>query len=128
MMNKIGWAINDIVGRMVFLGDAATDAATEAGKSNNPASYLEDANGTTFAALLEKLQSVIGDAYALLLVVGIGALGCALVGAFILFGLLKDTSSVKENKNWIVRILIAVIGVSTVITLIGIFAGIGSAI
>lgn len=124
MMNKIGWAINDIVGRMVFLGDAAT----EAGESNNPASYLENASGKTFDGLLGTLQNVIGDAYALLIAVGIGALGCALVGAFILFGLLKDTSSVRENKNWIVRILIAVIGISTVITLIGIFAGIGGAI
>lgn len=124
MMNKIGWAINDIVGRMVFLGDAATEAE----ESNNPASYLKDADGKTFEGLLGTLQNVIGDAYALLIAVGIGALGCALVGAFILFGLLKDTSSVRENKNWIIRILGAVIGISTVITLIGIFAGIGGAI
>ena len=101
MMNKIGWAINDIAGRMVFLGDAATEAE----ESNNPASYLKDADGKTFEGLLGTLQNVIGDAYALLMAVGIGALGCALVGAFILFGLLKDTSSVKENKKYVVEIV-----------------------
>lgn len=98
---------------------------------DNPAKYLDDLkreDGGTFGKLGDTLQQTIADAYGMLTVVGIGLIGLCLVVAFICFGILKDNSTIKENKQWIMRLLIAVIGVSCVITIIGIAAGIGESI
>lgn len=96
---------------------------------SNPAEFLESKSGQgTFNSLSETLQGVLADGYKMLTVVGLGVIGCALVIAFILFGALKDSTSVKENKQWIVRMIGAVIGIAMVITLIGIASGIGQSI
>ncbi len=95
----------------------------------NPAEFLEKKSGQgTFNSLSETLQGVLADGYKMLTAVGIGLIGCALVVAFILFGVLKDNSSIKENKQWIVRLIGAVIGIAMVLTIIGIASGIGQSI
>lgn len=96
--------------------------------SSNPAEYLGSGDGKTFESLGKTLQNVLSNAYSLLMVVGFGLIGCALVAAFILFGVLKDTNAVRENKQWILRLLIAIIGISCVLTIIGIAAGIGNSV
>lgn len=109
----------------VFLD--VTPAASNPAASN-PADYLNKGGNGTFNKLQTTLQNTLADAYALLIAVGLGLIGCALVAAFILFGVLKDNSAVKENKQWILRLIGAVIGVSCVLTLIGIASGIGNTI
>lgn len=95
----------------------------------NPAEFLEENSGNgTFSSLSDTLQGVLADGYKMLTAVGIGLIGCALVVAFILFGVLKDNSSIKENKQWIIRLIGAVIGIAMVLTIIGIAYGIGGKI
>lgn len=109
-----------------FLTNTPTPAV-----NSNPAGYLEtmkSGNNGTFSKLTETLQKTIADAYGMLTAVGIGLIGVCLVAAFIMFGVMKDNSTIKENKQWILRLLIAVIGVSCVVTIVGIAAGIGQSI
>lgn len=104
----------------VFL-DETTPAA-----SSNPADYLNGKGSGTFDKLQNTLQNTLADVYALLVAIGLGLIGCALVAAFILFGVMKDNSAVKENKKWILQLIGAVIGISCVLTIIGIASGIGN--
>ena len=94
----------------------------------NPAGYLDNSGSGSFDNLKSTLQNVLADMYGLLVAVGFGLLGCALVAAFILFGVMKDNNTIKENKQWILRLILAATGIACVLTIIGIAAGIGEKI
>lgn len=98
--------------------------------SSNPAEFLNKerpaGQKNTFGPLQSTVEWVLADGYKFLRVIGFGAVGCCLLVAFICFGVLKDSQEIKENKKWIVRLLISAGGISFVIGLIGIFAGIGA--
>lgn len=94
----------------------------------NQVDYLKNKGPGIFDSLGKTLQGVLADIYGWLIVLGLGGLGCALLAAFIMFGLKGDSPAIKENKQWIGRIIIAAIGVSSTLTIIGIAAGIGEQI
>lgn len=98
--------------------------------SSNPADFLTkertDGSTSTFAPLQSALEWVLADGYKLLVALGFGVVGCCLVIAFLCFGVFKDKTAIKEHKDWIVRLLITAAGISFVIGLVGIFAGIGA--
>jgi hypothetical protein len=53
---------------------------------------------------------------------GIGALAIAGLVAAICFGLFKDSQTIREHKQWLVRIIIAVVIVGSILALIGIIS------
>lgn len=95
--------------------------------TDNPADFLEDSGSSMglFGNLLKTLKGALAEGYSLLLIVGAGVLGICLVVAFILFGALRDSTAVRDNKKWIVRLLGAAIGVACALTLVGLAFGIG---
>lgn len=95
---------------------------------SNPADYLEGKGSGVLDPLQETLEGTVTDVYKLLVAVGIGLLVCALVVAGICFGLFKDTTFVREHKQWIIRIIIAVIIVSLALTIVGLANDIGSSV
>ena len=95
---------------------------------SNPADYLKGNGSGALDPLQETLEGTVTDVYKLLISVGIGALVCALVAAAICFGLFRDTTFVREHKQWIVRIIFAVILVSVALTIVGLANEIGSSI
>ena len=108
---------------------AGASAFLTTNSDKNPANYLTDGSSQSmglFGNLLKTLQSALSEGYSLIMTVGIGVLACCLVVAFILFGALKDSTAIKDNKKWIVRLLGAVIGIACVMTVIGIAFGIGA--
>lgn len=74
-----------------------------------------------FNRLSKNLFPIITGAYNLIMVLGMGALTIAGLIAILGYGLFKDAQLVKENKQWLGRILIAAVLSGSVLTFAGIF-------
>lgn len=90
--------------------------------------YLKTGGNGAFSKLLQVVQSYFADAYQFLLAVGISIMALAGVLAFIFLGVLKDSTKIKENKNWILRILGSAAGIALVLTLVTLAFGAGSSV
>lgn len=90
--------------------------------------YLKTGGNGAFSKLLQVVQSYFADAYQFLLAVGISIMALAGVLAFIFLGVLKDSTKIKENKNWIMRILGSAAGIALVLTLVTLAFGAGSSV
>ncbi len=84
--------------------------------------YMGDSGHGTFDQIQDTVEPVLADAYALLMKLGIGALAIAGLVAAICFGLFKDSQTIREHKQWLVRIIIAVVIVGSILALIGIIS------
>ena len=89
--------------------------------------YLKTDGNGAFDRLEGVIKAYFADAYQLLLVIGVAVLVLAAVVAGILFGVMKDSQKVKENKAWLIRILASVAIIATVLTLVSIAFGVGAA-
>lgn len=89
--------------------------------------YLKTGGNGAFDKLSNVVKAYFADAYQFLIVVGVALLVLAAVIAGILFGIMKDSAKVKENKSWLIRILAAVAIVALALTLVSIAFGIGEA-
>ncbi len=78
----------------------------------------------TFHRILKNIIPVLGDAYRLVVTLGFGLLAIAALVAAIGYGVMKDSDLVKENKRWLERILIATALLGSVLSIVGIAAGI----
>lgn len=78
----------------------------------------------TFHRILKNIIPVLGDAYRLVVTLGFGLLAIAALVAAIGYGIMKDSDLVKENKRWLERILIATALLGSVLSIVGIAAGI----
>lgn len=98
--------------------------------TTNPAGYLEDENIKlgSLDKFLTTVKGVLADIYGGVIGVGVGFLAIGLAVAIICFGFLQDNQEVKDKKKWIVRLIIACIGLGTVLTVVGIATGIGEKI
>lgn len=83
---------------------------------------MKTEGGNTFKSVDDKATELIAEVYNLLLKVGIGLLAIVALIAAICFGMFKDSQAIKENKQWLVRIIIAIVIVGSVLTLVGIFS------
>lgn len=97
--------------------------------TQNPADFLKD-NKTdkTFAGVQSTFEGLFASAYSLFISVGIALLVLAGIAAAILFGMLKDNTKVKENRNWIVRVLAAAAIVAVMLTAVGLFYSVGASV
>ncbi len=98
--------------------------------TTNPAEYLED-ESIKLGSLDKPVNTAKGflaDVYGGVTAIGVGLLAIGLAIAIICFGFLHDNQEVKDKKKWIVRIIIACIGLGTVLTVVGIATGVGQTI
>jgi len=89
--------------------------------------YLKTGGNNAFDQLEQVIKAYFADAYQLLMVVGVAVLVLAGVTAGILFGVMKDSQKVKENKSWLIRILASVAIIALVLTLVSLAFGVGAA-
>lgn len=96
--------------------------------SGNPADFLDDAdrNNGAFQGLQNMAEGYFASAYQLMQVVGICLFVLAALAAALMFGIFKDSTKVKENKGWLIRILAAVVIFALALTLVGMFFNIGA--
>ena len=81
-----------------------------------------------FGGIDSILEGYFAAGYRLVIVIGVCLFVLALLVAAILFGVMKDHDKVKENRSWIIRILIAVAVFSLALTLVGIAYELGEKI
>lgn len=82
--------------------------------------YMSKQGSDIFDPVEKATQPIFSGLYGLLLTLGIGLLAIAGLVAVVCYGVLKDSSKIKENKEWLGRVLIAVIGAGALLSIIGI--------
>lgn len=105
----------------------ATEAVEE---GTGVADFLEGGaqDGGIFAPLIDKVKGLGQDAYKLLMVIGIVGLVASILVLAISTALTKKEQARTENKNWAVNIAIGACILFGALSIVGIFASIGSGI
>lgn len=105
----------------------ATEAVEE---GTGVADFLQDGDksGGVFSKLIEKVKSLGQDAYQLLMVIGIVGLVASILVLAISTSLTKKEQARTENKSWAVNIAIGACVLFGALSIVGIFASIGSGI
>ena len=95
---------------------------------SNPADFMKDPskNNGAFSGVQKMAEGYFASAYQVMLVIGICIFVLAGLAAALLFGILKNSTKVQENKAWLIRILAAVVIFALVLTVIGMFYEIGN--
>lgn len=88
----------------------------------------DDKSGGVFAPLIDKIKSLGQDAYQLLMVIGIIGLVVSILVLAISTALTKKEQARTENKSWAVNIAIGACVLFGALSIVGIFASIGSGI
>lgn len=96
---------------------------------SNPVDFLKDPskNNHAFDGVQNMAEGYFASAYQVMQVVGLCLFVLAGLAAAILFGILKNSTKVQENKAWILRVIGAVVIFALILEGVGIAFAAGSA-